>query len=143
MIKRKTSLWKRRKPNEKQKLIRQCDDLVREIVLRRDNYTCQYSGKKDNLQISHYITRSNLHLRFNLDNLVTLNAGIHLFLFHKKPYIHREFMVKRIGEDKVKKFEMMDKVKCRPLYECEIRIIKQQLLKQLAGNEIENRINDL
>jgi len=123
---------RRQSKSSKAVLIKQCDDIFRELLRKRDK-VCQYSNKPDNLQVCHFISRENKHLRWNFDNCCMINAGIHKFVFHKKPHIHREFMVKRIGEEKVHKFELMDKVTCRPLYECEIKIIKSQLLKELEG----------
>ena len=117
---------------DRQKLIKQLDDLVRKIVFMRDNYTCQYSGKKDNLQISHYITRSNTHLRFNLDNLTTLNGGVHLFLFHKRPHKYRDWLIRKIGLAKVEWLEMQDRIYCKPIYVCDLKLLKADLLEKLA-----------
>ena len=121
---------KRKKKTERQKLIDDNDELVRQILRLRDK-VCQYSGKTDNLQVSHFISRENLHLRWNLDNVVLINAGIHAFTFHKNPAIHKEFMVKHIGLEKVERFEMQNRIATKTLYTCDIEIIKGQLTKEL------------
>ena len=122
---------KMRKKTDRQKLIKQCDDLVRKIVFMRDNYTCQYSGKKDNLNLAHFISRSNIHLRHNLDNLITLNGGIHIFTMHKKPAIMRDFMIRKIGLEKVEWLEMQDRIYCKPIYTSDLKLLKLDLLDKL------------
>lgn len=79
------------------------------------------------------LSRECLHLRWEKDNALLINGGIHLFKFHKYPHIHREFVVSKIGEEKAHKFELMSKVRCSPLYTCEIRLIKQRLKEELKA----------
>ena len=129
---KRSGFKKRRTKTERQVLILELDNIVRQIVRLRDNNTCQYSGKKDNLQISHYISRSNTHLRFNLDNVVLLNGGVHLFLFHKRPHLYREWFIRKIGLDKVEWLEMQDRIYCKPIYTSDLRLLKKDLLSKLG-----------
>jgi hypothetical protein len=122
----KRSPLRRKSKSERSKLINECDKLFRTILLKRDK-VCQYSQKEENLQVSHYISRSNLHLRWDFDNCAIINAGVHLFVFHKRPHLHREFMIKRIGKEKVEWLETQDRINCRPLYTCELELKKQEL----------------
>jgi hypothetical protein len=122
-------ILRRQSKSSKAVLIKQCDDIFREIIRRRDK-VCQRTWVDRNLQVAHFISRENKHLRWTKDNAVLLNGGVHKFWAHKNHSEFRDFMISRIGEEKVKKFEMMDKVHCRPLYECEIRLIRKELLKE-------------
>ena len=126
----KRSYIKKSRKSERQVLIDQLDQIVRDILKLRDK-VCQYSGKTNNLQVSHYISRSNIHLRHNLDNVVLLNGGIHLFLFHKRPHLYREWLIRRIGEDKVEWLEMQDRIYCKPIYTGDLKLLKADLLDKL------------
>jgi hypothetical protein len=59
------------------------DKLFSELIRRRG--ACERCTKKTNLQTSHLISRSNLHLRFDERNSLCLCAGCHMFWFHKNP----------------------------------------------------------
>lgn len=59
-----------------------CDKLVSQII--RSLGHCERCGKTDGLQAAHFITRSNHTLRWDLDNLICLCAGCHLFWAHKE-----------------------------------------------------------
>lgn len=119
-----------KKKTDKQRLIKQCDDLVREILKLRDK-VCQYSGKKDNLQVSHYITRENKHLRWNLDNVHLINGGTHLFLFHKRPHVYREWLITKIGLEKVEWLETQDRITTKPIYTSDLELLKLDLKQKL------------
>lgn len=130
---KRTPLRKNSK-SERSILIRELDQIVRDILKLRDK-VCQYSCKTDNLQVSHYISRSNIHLRHNLDNVVLLNGGVHLFLFHKRPHLYREWLIRRIGKDKVEWLEMQDRIYCKPIYTSDLRLLKKDLLDKLEYYE--------
>ena len=128
----KRSVLRKKSKSERKYLIDFNDKIFRELLLRRDK-VCQYTGKPGNLQVSHYISRENLHLRWSFENCCIINGGIHIFTFHKRHHLYRNFMCQRIGEDKVKWLEMQDTTYCRPLYTYDLRLIKQQLLKKLES----------
>ena len=120
------------KKTDRQKLIKQCDDIFRKALLERDNYTCQYSGKKDNLNVSHYISRENKHLRWNFENCHIINGGVHLFLFHRRPHLYREWLIRKIGLEKVEWLEMQDRIYCKPIYTSDLKALKVDLLSKLV-----------
>jgi len=126
----KHTLLRKKSKSERSKIIFELDKIVRQILLLRDK-VCLYSGRTNNLQVSHYISRSNLHLRHNLDNVHLFNGGIHLFLFHKRPHIYREWLIKKIGLDKVEWLEMQDRIYCKPIYTADLKLLKQDLLSKL------------
>ena len=49
--------------------------VIREKVLKRDNYTCQDCGKKDNLEVHHIKPIKDGGEEFDEDNCVTLCGG--------------------------------------------------------------------
>lgn len=84
---------KRRKTTERKKLIKQLDDLTREIVLLRDG-RCVTCGKVDNLQCGHLITRARYGVRWDLKNCNVQCAGCNLrHEFHPEIYT-RWFLLK-------------------------------------------------
>lgn len=63
-------------------LKRKADKLM-SLFIRKVGH-CERCGKAENLQCAHVITRSNLHLRYDTQNLMALCAGCHLW-WHKEP----------------------------------------------------------
>jgi 5-methylcytosine-specific restriction endonuclease McrA len=90
---------KRKKPRRKtsaRKLKQKCDLLVRELVFARDGYKCVRCGKTDNLQAAHVLPKGLYQrLRFELDNVICLDIGCHLFWAHKDPLAFAEFIRQR------------------------------------------------
>ena len=125
----RTPLQKKSK-SERRHLIDSMDKIFRELLLRRDK-VCQYTGKTENLQVSHYISRENLHLRWSFENCCIINGGIHIFTFHKRHHLYRNFMIQRIGKDKVQELERKDTIYCRPLYTYDLKLKKMELIKML------------
>ena len=60
----------------------------RKAVFERDNYTCQYCGKRGGKLCSHHIKRyhSHIELRTDVDNGITLCERCHKELHHKEGY---------------------------------------------------------
>ena len=115
---------------ERQILIKQLDDIVRQIVRLRDK-VCQKTGKTDDLQCAHMISRKNHHLRWNLDNVVLLQKGTHYFWAHVKYSQFRDFMIQRIGLEKVEWLEMQDRIYCKPIYTSDLKALRLDLLDKL------------
>ena len=115
---------------ERQILIKQLDDIVRQIVRLRDK-VCQKTGKTDDLQCAHMISRKNHHLRWNLDNVVLLQKGTHYFWAHVNYSQFRDFMIRRIGLEKVEWLEMQDRIYCKPIYTSDLMALKLDLLDKL------------
>ena len=77
-----------KKKTPRQKLTKELDDLCREYVKLRDNYTCQKCGKSGTKQIhwSHVIPRSaGNRLRWNKVNSKALCAYCHRRWWHSNP----------------------------------------------------------
>jgi len=64
----------------KNSLIRENDRMARALALQRDNYECQMTGRRSNLEV-HHIYPKNLyrHMRWELENLITLNFMAHKY----------------------------------------------------------------
>ena len=78
----------RRTKSTRQKLIKKLDDLCREYIKLRDDYTCQKCGKSGTKQIhwSHVIPRSaGNRLRWDVLNSKTLCAYCHRRWWHSNP----------------------------------------------------------
>jgi len=82
------------------KEITKLDDLFREYIRQRDNMTCQKCGRTQNLQVAHFKSRSNKHVRWCRDNAALLCGGCHLFWAHKDPLAFSEWVINRLGETK-------------------------------------------
>jgi len=88
-----TNKWwlklKEKKPKtERQKLKDQLDKLWAILVKQRAGYKCERSGKIAYLNSHHVFSKSNLSVRWDLDNGVCLNAGWHTLQTnsaHKNP----------------------------------------------------------
>ena len=129
MIKRKTSLWKRRKPNERQQLVLELDQLVRDILKLRDK-VCQMSGATKGLNVCHFISRAVIACRWDLDNVILATSGINNFWMPKYKTRYRDFMVKRIGLDKVEQLEWKER-KPAPIRTSDMQLLKLDLLDKL------------
>ena len=129
MIKRKTSLWKRRKPNERQQLVSELDQIIRDILKLRDK-VCQMTGAKEGLNVCHFISREVIACRWDLDNVMLATGGINCFWMTKYKTRYRDFMVKRIGLDKVIHLEWKER-KPAPIYTYNLRLLKADLLDKL------------
>jgi len=135
----KRTYLKRESKSERSKLIKKCDDIFRKIIRLRDNMTCQRTGKKDNLQVAHFFTRSILSLRWDEENACLLQRGIHYYWAHVKHEEFRDFWISRIGKER---FEML-KIKSRfimtlPTYQLKnIKLALEMRLKELCKKENE------
>jgi hypothetical protein len=72
-MKRRIRLKSKRRPE-----VAELDRLCREVVMLRDKGRCAWCGKTDNLQWCHVHTRRLYSMRWNLDNVLALDAGCHL-----------------------------------------------------------------
>lgn len=62
---------------------KKCDVLVSTLV--RKQGLCDRCGSTKNLQAAHIISRTYMATRFDLENLLCLCAGCHLYWWHKEP----------------------------------------------------------
>jgi len=89
------------KTNRK-KLIDKLDDLAREYIRLRDNYTCQMCGKKvekNNAHCSHVVPKSHGNrLRWDVMNLKLLCYHCHINVWHKSPVDAGLWFIERFPE---------------------------------------------
>jgi 5-methylcytosine-specific restriction endonuclease McrA len=82
----------------RQKIRTKPDNLFTKMVMHRDSRTCQWCGKTTGqMQTSHVVSRTNLHLRWNLNNAKCLCAGCH-FKWHKDPLKGVEWFIGKFPE---------------------------------------------
>ena len=75
-----------KKSSTKRKLISECDQLVRKLVLNRDDYKCVRCGGNHVLQASHVISKGRAtRIRFELLNVLTMCLKCHIFWAHRDP----------------------------------------------------------
>lgn len=81
------------------------DRVLRQLLLRKQNYTCQRCGKQyapDNcagLHASHFHTRGAWSTRLDFDNVDLHCMGCHSY-FEGRPHEFTEWKKTRLGEDK-------------------------------------------
>ena len=89
-------------PKNRKGQIKKLDRLAREIVLKRDNNTCQKCGKyveKQNAHISHVVPKSKGYaLRWDLNNLKVLCFHCHINWWHKNPIEAAEWFQEKFPE---------------------------------------------
>lgn len=73
---------RRNRHTNRWKLRAELDRLARAACLERAGHRCEKCGKRENLQWHHVYTRSILSLRHDLDNLVAICGGCHLWAHH-------------------------------------------------------------
>jgi 5-methylcytosine-specific restriction endonuclease McrA len=72
------------KKRKKNALIKQADELAREICFHRDHYKCVRCGRGD-IQWAHIRSRRHLSTRWDAWNCLTLCGGCHEFFWHQNP----------------------------------------------------------
>jgi len=94
----------RKTKTPRQKQILRMDDMCSEIIRRRAIARCggcEYCLKPktySKLQCSHFIGRTNLHTRFDLENLIGGDGNCHMKMEHN-PHEHEAWMIKHIGSE--------------------------------------------
>ena len=74
-------------------MIAALDTQVRQRVFERDGYRCVRCGKTEGLQAAHILPKGHYpRLRFELDNILSLDVGCHLYWAHKDPLGFTEFI---------------------------------------------------
>lgn len=114
--------------SERQKLIKACDDLFRQIIRIRDGF---YKRNEENLQVAHFWTRGNLRVRWDLDNAMLLTASRHIWWAHVHPKQFEEFWRKRLGKEKFEALEIRARY-VAPVKTFDLICIKEQLTKLLS-----------
>jgi 5-methylcytosine-specific restriction endonuclease McrA len=74
----------------------------REAICQRADNKCEYCGKSGRMNAHHIFSRSNLSVRWDLDNGICLCVGCHVFAnhsFHKAPAESIEWLKLNRGEE--------------------------------------------
>lgn len=93
----------------KKSLIKKCDILWSGIIKIRDR-RCIRCGKNNLLNAAHIYSRSNKNVRYDLQNGITLCVGCH-FWGHQNPIEFTKFVIKKLGEDKIKELSKKANIK--------------------------------
>ena len=112
---------------------KELDDLCREVVKRRSKGKCERCNSQRYLQWSHFITRGNHAVRWDLDNVFWLCSGCHVMRndsFHKSPPSAVDWVRHRIGEKNYEELCLRATGKCGDKWL--IKIYLQQKLKELT-----------
>ena len=85
------------------------DQALSLFIRKRDRYKCQRCGKfypeGKGLQCSHFVGRACNATRFDPDNCCALDTGCHQYFETHQATYYRDFMIKRLGEQKFKMLE--------------------------------------
>ena len=89
------------------KLKKECDNLYREVALKRAGYKSELSGKEGRqiggehiLHVHHICRKPNYRLRFELDNAIVLTAWEHRYGIHgDHEEEYRQWIKKVRGDD--------------------------------------------
>ena len=122
---------------ERRSLIKRLDNLVREIIYKRDDYTCQKCWSKTNrLNPAHFVGRRNMAVRWDKDNIVTFCVGCHFYM-DGNPYDFTEWYKNWIGYEMFKKLmiKKFNKLKTSlPNLKLVELMLKQELKKGYLRN---------
>ena len=93
-----------------QKWIEKCDDKFRELIRIRDRLTCQVTGLKrpvDELEVSHYVRRGNIMLRFEPNNACLVSLVVHRKTpeYKLRQWYRAKFPVRAAVMDRLKKIK--------------------------------------
>ena len=76
------------KTRARNRIIKQLDDLARQACFERDGHVCVRCGK-GNVQWCHILSRRHKCTRWELDNVLSMDAGCHRF-WHSYPTLSGE-----------------------------------------------------
>ena len=82
---------------------RKLDKLFSEYI--RSRGYCIKCKKLDNLQCCHIFSRSNMSVRWDIDNLLSMCAGCHFFA-HKNPILFTEFVREYLGAERYEQLKV-------------------------------------
>ena len=132
----KTDQLATKKPKKKaptrKKLIKQLDDLVRQIIRTRDT-TCCSCGKQleDNMQVSHFVSRRVYALRWDLRNVAGSCPGCNL-RHNYDPLPYTRWLLKTWGKNVLDElFETKNKI--TKLGNSDLEEIKENLVRKQVG----------
>lgn len=77
-------------------------DIIFSQIIRSKG-RCERCGKTEGLQAAHIFSRSNLAVRWDLENAFCLDSGCHVYWAHKNPIEFTEWTKVMLGEEKYQK----------------------------------------
>jgi len=86
-------------------LIAEIDALARRATFERAKRGCERCGTRDRLQWHHVFSRAIVSLRWDLDNLLCLCSGCHLW-WHHNPLEAAAWFTKYAGADRCKRLHL-------------------------------------
>ena len=92
-------------------LLKECDELFRQIILGERLNKCEWCGKVYRLQVAHILSKG-LHprLRYFKGNIVLLCFPCHPEKFHRNPLEAAKFIEESRGKDCIDKLKVYDVV---------------------------------
>lgn len=113
--------------------------LLREVMLARDGHRCQKCRTTENLQMSHIYPKGKYRkLEFEVDNVVTLCTGCHLFWWHKNPLDAADWIKGYMAPDRYSRLLLRSQVidKSPIDYNLLKLYLEQELKKYEQGNQV-------
>ena len=113
--------------SERKQLIKDLDEIFRDIIRLRDKCICQRTGKTSNIQVAHFYSREYTRTRWDMDNACCLNANVHINWAHVKHQEFQDWWLQRIGKEAFDRLKLKAQVR-GTVYTCNLRLLKKDLL---------------
>ena len=123
----------RKSKSERSHIIDQLDDIFREIIRLRDNFTCQRTrikGDKYTIDVAHFYSRDYKRVRWDLDNACCLLKGTHKNWAHVKHQEFSDWWEIRIGKEAFERLKLKARVR-GTIYTSDLKLLKLDLLDKL------------
>src|ERR1019366_237766 len=79
--------------SDRKRLVSECDQLVRKLIMARDGHRCIRCGISSGLQAAHLLSKGHYErIRFELLNVITLCVGCHIYGAHRDPLDFTEWL---------------------------------------------------
>ena len=120
-------MTKRKRKTEKQKCFDRCENLWKEICLKRAGYKSEISGKNNNLVVHHIARKPNYALRFSTENGIVLTGYEHYRGIHgEREEEYREKIKAAKGQNIYERMNKLRHISSPNIFE-----IEQGLLREL------------
>lgn len=97
----------KKKKSKIQNLKEELEELWKFACMARDNFTCQYCGSKEDLQVHHIVSRKHMNTKFDLENGITLCKKCHakISLNNNERMLFMLWYFKKYGIEKYEKLQ--------------------------------------
>lgn len=97
----KRAAFKRiRKVSSRQRVIKRCDALLRQVLLKTRKNKCEWCGEERTLHLAHILPKGTFPLlRFHRDNILLLCFFCHMIKWHRNPLEAAAFLKELKGEN--------------------------------------------